>query len=120
MNYKSSVPSSKFRVVRREARQPSDKEKNFSGRRENRRHCFPLKRSTIRVIETRRERIGSLPEPFKLEPRGASETEVKGVGEQWNEIGKQTVTLPAAGSPLAFLATRPALITPTPTKISRY
>lgn len=70
------------------SRQPSDEEKNFSGRRENRRHRFPLKRSTIRVIETRRERIGSLPEPFKLEPRGASETEVKGVGEQWNEIGK--------------------------------
>lgn len=31
-----------------------------------------------------------------------------------------TVTLPAAGLLAAFLATRPALITPTPAKISRY
>lgn len=70
------------RVIRREARQPRQREEfqwKAKPRRENRRHRFPLKRSTIRVIETQRERIGSLPEPFELEARRMRETEAAGL-----------------------------------------
>lgn len=113
----------------RTGRTTTTTKRRISGGRETkvaRESTSPLPTETIRVIETRARTYRLASRTFQARATRRKGEGVNGVGEEWKETGKdpswqaQTVTLSAAGLPLAFLATRPALITPTPTKISRY
>lgn len=119
-----------FEIETRTGRTTTTTKRRISGGRETkvaRESTSPLPTETIRVIETRARTYRLASRTFQARATRRKGEGANGVGEEWKETGKdpswqaaQTVTLPAAGLPLAFLATRPALITPTPTKISRY